>query len=237
MEFLDKFTQATSPAAALIEQASSFASDVDFLILLVGVLVGFWLILSEVIFFYFIFKYRKRDGVKALYVSGEKKEEMKWIHLPHNLVLLCDVVIIFFAIKTWHHIKQELPPADETIRVIGQQWSWRFVHPGADRQLGTPDDVETIDELHVRVNKTYHFKLESIDVMHSLSVPVFRLKQDAVPGRTITGWFKPIKTGTWDFQCAEMCGIGHGLMRSRITVEDDAAHDAWLKQRASLAAN
>jgi len=222
---------------SIIQGASSFAGDIDFVILLIAILGGFWLLLAEGVLFYFIFKFRKRDGVKAQYISGEKKEEKKWIHIPHNLVLVCDVAIIIFAVKTWYHIKQELPPAQETIRVIGQQWSWRFVHAGLDGQLGTPDDVETVDELHVKVDTTYHFKLESLDVMHSFSVPVFRLKQDAIPGRIITGWFKPTKTGKFDLQCTEMCGIGHGLMRSKIVVESAADYEAWLKTRTTVAAN
>ena len=58
-------------------------------------------------------------------------------------------------------------------------------------KLDTADDIATVDELHVEVNKIYHFKLESRDVLHNFSVPVFRLKQDAIPGRVITGWFEP----------------------------------------------
>jgi cytochrome c oxidase subunit 2 len=61
-------------------------------------------------------------------------------------------------------------------------------------------------------------------------VPVFRLKQDAIPGRVITGWFKPTKTGEFDIQCVEMCGIGHGIMGARIFVETEEQHQAWLTQ-------
>ena len=210
-------------------QASSFANDIDFLIALVAVIGGFWLILAEAVLFYLMFKFRKKDGVKAQYITGEKKEEMKWIHLPHNVVLVCDLVIIYFAVVVWYNVKQVQPPADETIRVIGRQWSWIYVHPGLDHQLGTADDVETVDELHLVVNKTYHFLLESKDVLHSFSVPVFRLKQDAIPGRVITGWFKPIMVGTWDVQCAEICGIGHGIMKSRMTIESEDEHKKWLE--------
>ena len=182
----------------LIQGASSYSGDVDQLILIVAILSGFWLIVAEVVLFYFIFKFRRKDGVKASYITGEKKEEKKWVSMPHYAVLACDVVIIIFAVMVWFKIKQQLPPADETIRVIGQQWSWRFVHPGEDGELGTEDDVETVDELHLKVNKTYHFKLESVDVLHSFSIPVFRLKQDAIPGRVITGWFQPTKIGAFD---------------------------------------
>jgi len=214
----------------MISQASSFAADVDFVILLVTILGGFWLILAEFFLFYFIFKSRGSANSKAQYITGEKKEEMKWIHLPHNLILLCDVVIIIFAVKTWYHIKQELPPADATIRVIGQQWSWRFVHPGPDGQLNTPDDIETVDDLHVKKDITYHYQLESVDVLHSFSVPVFRMKHDAIPGRVGVGWFRATKTGSYDFQCAEMCGIGHGIMRARITIETPEEHEQWMKK-------
>lgn len=215
----------------LIESASSFAGDIDFIIMLVAVLGGFWLLLAEGILFYFILKYRRSKNPKAQYISGEEKHEKKWIHIPHNLVLLCDVVIIIVAVRVWYNVKQELPPADETVRIVAHQWAWRFVHPGVDGQLGTADDVETVDELHVKVDKTYHFKLEAADVMHSFSVPVFRLKQDAIPGREITGWFKPTKTGSFDIQCAEICGIGHGLMPGRIHIETEAEHAAWLASK------
>jgi cytochrome c oxidase subunit 2 len=211
--------------------ASSYAGDVDNLILWVTIIVGFWFFLAEGVFFYFLFKFRKRDGQKALYITGEKKEEMKWISLPHFAVLLCDVVILAMAISVWYNIKQNLPAADDTIRVIGQQWSWRFVHSGPDGKLGTPDDVETVGELHVAVGKTYHFQLESTDVNHSFSVPVFRLKQDAIPGRVITGWFKPTKTGEFDIQCAEMCGIGHGVMSGRIFIQTAEELQKWVTEQ------
>jgi len=78
------------------------------------------------------------------------------------------------------------------------------------------------------VEKTYHFRLESRDVLHSFSVPVFRLKQDAIPGRSITGWFQPTLTGEYSVQCAEICGIGHGVMAARIHIEDANQHATWV---------
>ena len=89
-----------------------------------------------------------------------------------------------------------------------------------------------VDELHVKTDTLYHFKLESRDVVHSFSVPVFRLKQDAVPGRTITGWFEPNKIGEYDIQCAEICGIGHGVMAARLFIESEDEHTAWLARVA-----
>ncbi len=222
--------------SSLIESLSTYSESVDNVILLIAVLVGFWFLACEAVFFWFIWKFRDR-GQKAMYIEGTKKEEKKFINIPHMLVLVCDIVIIIMAIRVWVDVKQTLPPADATIGVHGQQWSWTFKHPGPDSKLGTADDIDTAHDLHVEVGKTYHFKLTSEDVMHSFSVPVFRLKQDAVPGREITGWFKATAPGEYDIQCAEMCGIGHGIMGGRIHIETAAQHASWMaKQASSIAA-
>jgi cytochrome c oxidase subunit 2 len=128
-------------------------------------------------------------------------------------------------------VKQHLPEADSTVRVIGQQWAWVFQQPGPDNELDTDDDIWTTDDLYVEVDKTYHFQLSSRDVLHDFSVPVFRLKQDAVPGRTITGWFHPTMTGTFDIQCAEICGIGHGVMNGRIHIQSEDEYQTWMAQQ------
>jgi len=218
-----------------IPNASSFGGDVDGLILLVTVLVGFWFFAAQGIFFWLIFRFRAREGVPAQYLTGKEKHVKRWINIPHVFIIMFDVVIIAAAIKVWVEIKQTLPAADEQVRVVGQQWTWTFVHAGTDGKLDTPDDIVTADDLHVEVGKTYHFLLESKDVLHSFSVPVFRLKQDAVPGRTITGWFKATKTGAFDIQCAEICGIGHGVMNGRIHIEGAAEHRAWVQEHTPMA--
>ncbi len=220
-----------------IPQASSYAADVDFIIeLIFWTVCGFWFVLAELVFVYFIVRFRRRPGVRAQYITGELESEKRWVAWPHHLVLVFDVVILVFAIRVWYIVKQDLPEADATVRIVGQQWAWSFVHPGADGRLDTGDDIRTVDDLHLEVDKLYHFKLESRDVVHSLSIPAFRLKQDAIPGRVITGWFKPILTGTHDLQCAEICGIGHGLMPARVVIESAAEHAAWVAAHASAGA-
>jgi cytochrome c oxidase subunit 2 len=141
-----------------------------------------------------------------------------------------DVVIIAANIIVWVNIKQTLPPKDNLIRVIGQQWSWSFVDAGPDGVLDTADDITTVNDLHVKVDETYHFELQARDVIHNFSVPVFRLRQDALPGRTIKGWFKPTNTGSFDIQCAEMCGYGHGIMGGAITVHTKESYDETIVQ-------
>jgi cytochrome c oxidase subunit 2 len=211
-----------------VPAVSSYASSIDFIFdMIFWIVIAFWFFLVEGVFVYLILRYRKRDGVKAQYITGELTSQKRWVTWPHYVIMVCDVVIVVVAIRVWYNVKQDLPPADETVRIVAQQWAWTFVHPGPDGKLDTADDIKTIDELHLEVNKTYHYELEARDVLHSLSIPVFRLKQDAIPGRVVTGWFRPIVTGTHDIQCVEICGIGHGLMPARVIIETPEQHMAW----------
>lgn len=217
----------------LVPQASTSARDIDWLFTLILVTVGFWFVVAQVALFTLIFRFRRRPGVPAAYITGERKEEKRWISWPHALVIVCDVVLIVGAIMAWKAVKQDLPPAEEKIRIVAQQWAWVFVHPGPDGKLDTDDDVRTVNDLRVKIDTTYHFELTSRDVVHSFSVPAFRLKQDAVPGRIVTGWFRPTRLGTYDVQCAEICGIGHALMPARLTVETPSEHAAWYAARSA----
>jgi len=231
----------------LNEAITTYGKDIDFLVALIAVIVGFFWIICEGLFFWLIWKFRARDGHDTKYVPGETKEEKKWISRAHVLILLCDIVIVVFAVKVWVEVKQTLPEPEnaQVVRVVGQQWAWSFEHPGADGVLeaseahpnATDDNIWMVDELHLEVGQMYHYKLESLDVLHSLSIPAFRLKQDAIPGRQIMGWFKPLETGKYDFQCAEMCGIGHGVMGAQVYIETPENHAAWMATHGSVAAN
>lgn len=215
---------------------SSFAGDIDFVIFVVTVLVGFWFVLTELVFFYFILKYRKQNAPKAAYITGEEKDLKKWISGPHAIVLVFDVLIVIAGVRVWLDVKQTLPPEPVPhVRVVAQQWAWSFVHPGPDGQLDTADDIKTVDDLHIQADQKYVWELESRDVLHSFSIPAMRLKQDAVPGRVIRGWFDANAPGTYEIQCAEICGIGHGLMPAKVHVEDAATHLAWMRANAPAA--
>ncbi|HEX3376229.1 MAG TPA: hypothetical protein VHS29_05175 [Candidatus Acidoferrales bacterium] len=216
-----------------LSAASTYAHSVDHLFILIAVIVGFWLIAAETMMFVLIFRFRAKDGRPTQYITGDEKHLKRWITIPHLLVLVCDVVIIVGAISVWYNIKQDMPAAQETVRVIGQQWAWSFQQAGPDGVMDTADDIRSVGELHVKVDTTYHFDLMSRDVVHSFAVPAFRLKQDALPGRTISGWFRPNKVGTYDIQCTQMCGLGHGLMAGRIIVETPQDHAAWLMHNTS----
>ncbi len=225
-----------------IVSISTYGGDIDGLFRLITYVVAPFFIATEVVLFYFVFRFRHKPGVKAQYITGTKKEEKKWINIPHMLILICDVFLVIGAIKVWYNIKQRLPEAPgDQIEVIGQQWAWTFVHAGKDGALGTWDDITTVNELHVRPGVEYIYHLKSTDVLHCFSVPVFRLKQDAVPGRVIKGWFevkedfdfKDINGNhkqVFDVQCAEMCGLGHGVMAARMTVHTPEEYEAWVDE-------
>jgi len=218
-----------------LTSASTYSGDIDQLILWVTLLTGFWFVAAEGMFFWLLWRFRARDGVKSQYITGKEPHLKKWINIPHTIILVFDVVIIILAVRVWVKVKQTMPPSDDVVRIVSQQWTWAFQTSGADGKLDTADDVWTSDTLHVEVNKTYHFMLESKDVIHSFFVPVFRLKQDSIPGRTISGWFRPTKTGTYDILCAEICGIGHGVMGGRIVIESPEQHAAWVSQHSVAA--
>ena len=136
----------------LVDQASTYASEVDFVWDLVFWLTNFWAAACFACFFYFLFKFRKREGVRGQYITGEEKEQKKWVSIPHALVLICDVAIIIAAVGLVPR-KQDLPK-DTTIRVVAQQWAWTFQHPGKDNKLDTEDDIRTNDILKVAVGKS-----------------------------------------------------------------------------------
>ncbi len=212
----------------LVVSASTFADDIDFVFGLILWIVGFWYVLTNIAFFWLLFRYRAQPGKKALYVTGTEHDLLRWVEWPHYAIILMDVVIIAAAVKVWYTVKQDAPPAESQVSVVAQQWAWSFVHPGLDNQLGTPDDIKTVDELHVEVDKVVHATLEARDVLHSFSVPAFRLKQDVIPGRQIVSWFEPSRVGVYDIQCAEICGIGHGIMGARVFVHTPEDYAAWV---------
>ena len=102
-------------------QASTFAADIDFVINLIAVLVGFWFFLTSGVFFWLLFRFRRRDGVPSEYITGEEKEHKRFISIPHYLIMVCDIFIIVAAIQVWVNVKQDLPENPHAeIRVIGQ---------------------------------------------------------------------------------------------------------------------
>jgi cytochrome c oxidase subunit 2 len=212
--------------------ASSYAEDMDNLMGMITLIVGAWFILALGCLVYFAIRYRRRPGVRAAYLPATTLRAMSVILVPCALILGFDLVIDAAAARVWDHIKLELPPHDELVRIQGEQWQWRFTYSGPDGKLDTADDFVTVNDLHVPLDKVVQFELTAKDVLHSMWVPEFRLKQDAVPGRTIKGWFQATREGSYDFICAEICGMAHGVMKGTVTVVKPDAYASWTAAKA-----
>jgi cytochrome c oxidase subunit 2 len=217
------------------EPISSYAGRMDGLILLITAIVGVWFVLAEACLLYLVIRYRRRPGRKAAYLPATTLRSMSFVLVPCAVILGFDLVIDGLSAPVWDEIKLELPPHDEQVRIQGEQWAWRFTYPGADGRFDTADDVQTVNELHVPVDKVVLFELGARDVLHSLWIPELRLKQDAVPGRTIRGWFRATREGQYEVICAEICGIAHTLMKGRLHVDSPADYARWLEARAAAA--
>ncbi len=222
-------------AGWLPEAASSYAGEIDWLIIFITVVVGIWFLVAEGILIYAALRYRRKEGRRAAYLPARTLRAMAVILVPCAIILGFDLVIDGVAAPVWDRIKQTLPPYDHLVRITGVQWAWRFTLPGPDGELDTNDDVEVVNDLHVPLNDVVQFELTSSDVLHSLWIPELRLKQDAVPGRTIRGWFKPTREGTYEVICAEICGFGHTMMKGALVVEGREAYHQWLQSKTAEA--
>ena len=179
----------------------------------------------------FAVRYRGRPGRKAFYTHGSTRAEVIWTAIPAVTMVALGLVSNHY----WVLIKdrKSVPPNAYRIGVHAKQFEWQITYPGADGKLGTSDDFTVRNQLHVPVNQPVAVELTSEDVIHSFFVPQFRLKQDAVPGMHIIAWFQATKTGEYELGCAELCGMGHYKMRSRVFVHTPEEFAAWMKQQAA----
>ncbi len=96
------------------------------------------------------------------------------------------------------------------------------------------DDLVVLGELHVPVDRNVIIDLSSKDVIHNFCLPDMRIAQDAIPGQIIPMWFKPIKTGSYEVICGQLCGLGHYSMKGMVVVDTPDDYQAWLKERVEL---
>jgi cytochrome c oxidase subunit 2 len=208
-------------------------------------------------FLYVLFRFRRsrhpvadHEGVK----SGIST------HLEFSVVLIDAVLLLGFAIPIWSKRVNEFPDTKDAVMVhaVGQQFNWNFHLPGPDGLFGhrdidlvtnnnpvgldpndpaSKDDITVTGELHVPVNRPVIVEVTSKDVIHNFALPAMRIAQDAIPGTSIPLWFKPIKTGTYEIVCGQLCGLGHYGMKGTIVVDNPADYAAWLKERVELSGN
>jgi cytochrome c oxidase subunit 2 len=213
------------------ENVSTFGGDVDAVFWLIFYITAVWFFITEGLILYFVFRYRRKAGQKAVYAPGNTWGQLAWVLVPLALVVILDVIIDINGGEVWAKIKRQMPETDIVVRAAGKQFNWEFTYPGPDGKFGTADDLQLDNDLHVPVGKPVRVILTSKDVIHSFFLPNFRLKQDAMPGREIPVWFQATKTGEFEIPCAELCGFGHSGMKGVVYVHTPEDYQKWLKER------
>ncbi len=195
-------------------RASTTAGSVDALFVFLVILSTMVSVAIFIAIIVFAIRYRRRPGVEAEQIEGSAALEVTWSVIP-----LCIFVVIF----VWGaviYFKERTPPRGATeVYVVAKQWMWKLQHEEGPRE---------INQLHVPVGRDVKLILTSQDVIHSFYVPAFRIKQDVLPGRYTTAWFRPTKAGIYHLFCAEYCGSQHSGMIGQVVVLEPAEYEAWL---------
>ncbi len=187
---------------------------IDNLFMFILYLTGAVFIVTELVLFYFMWKYDAKSNSKPVkYSHGSHSLEIVWTILPAVTLLF----IAIYQMDAWATAKMNPPNIKPHAEVTGRQFNWDFRYPGGDDELYTEDDIVRTDgKLYLPVDEDILLKITSADVLHSFFLPNLRLKQDVVPGMTQSMWFKAKKTGGYDIVCAELCGWGHYKMKGRV---------------------
>src|SRR6202789_3727392 len=196
------------------EQASTMARHVDALYIFLLLVTGAMALLVFGCIIFFAARYRHRPGIHAEQIEGSNPLEITWSAIPF---------LVFMVIFGWGAVvffQERTPPTDATeVYVVAKQWMWKREHAEGQRE---------INELHVPVGRDVKLIMTSQDVIHSFFVPVFRMKQDVLPGRYTVAWFRATKPGTYHLFCAEYCGTQHSGMIGSIVVMEPAQYEAWM---------
>lgn len=198
------------------EVASNLASKVDAVIWFITVISLIFFILISIFLIYFAIKYRrKQENEETPYITGNYLLETVWTIIPSILL----VVIFVYGFVVYKEMRT--PPKDALeINVMGKQWLWQFKYNNGKT---------TLNELYVPEGRPVKLVMISDDVLHSLFVPAFRVKQDLVGGMYTYLWFTPTKTGTYDLFCTEYCGTGHSAMLGKVIVMNPEEYEKWEK--------
>ncbi len=209
---------------------------IDDLFMFILYLTGVIFIVTGVVLFRFLWKYDAgRNSEPVKYVHGSHTLEIIWSILPAITLLF----IAIYQMDAWAEHKMRRPLLEDgslkpaLAQVTARQFEWRIRYAGPDEQIGTPDDIHVVNELHVPVDEDVVLQIQSEDVLHSFFLPNLRIKQDLVPGMRQFTWFHANQGGIYDLVCAELCGWGHYKMRGRLVVESREDFDAWLSEMAA----
>jgi len=238
-------------------QASAHAAEIDQMTVLVHWLMLVLFVGWGAFYLYVLFRFRKGANPKASY-SGAKGKISKGLEVGVAVVEV--ILLVFYAIPAWAKRVKAFPSENEAVvvRVVGEQFAWNIHYPGPDKKFGrtdvtkvsadnplgldrsdpdAKDDITTINQLYLPVDRPALVHLSSKDVIHSFGLIEMRVKQDAVPGMSMPVWFVPTRPGEYEIACSQLCGLGHFRMRGFVTIQSDADFRKWYdEQEAALRA-
>jgi cytochrome c oxidase subunit II len=229
------------------KQASAHAAEVDQMTILVHWLMLVLFIGWGLFFIFVLFRFRRGANPKASY-SGAKGKISKGLEVAVALIEV--LLLVFYAIPAWAKRVKAFPSENEAtvVRVVAEQFAWNIHYPGPDGKFGrtdialvsadnpigldrrdpnAKDDITTINQLNLPIDRPVLVHLTSKDVIHSFGLYEMRVKQDAIPGMTIPVWFIPNRVGEYEIACSQLCGLGHFRMRGFITIQSQADYQKW----------
>ncbi len=230
--------------------ASAHAGDIDRLLTAMHALIAVLFVGWTLFFVYALVRFRRGRHARASYEGLRGR----WPLVIVGLVAIAELALTFTLDAPAWSARQTLPAANQAfvVRVVAEQFAWNAHYAGPDGTFGrtavklvsgfnpvgldrtdpaATDDVVSINQLNVPVDRDVIVYLSSKDVVHSFTLPQMRVKQDAIPGRVIPVWFHPTMRGQWEIVCSQLCGLGHYRMRGQYAVMDAAALTAWMAEQ------
>jgi cytochrome c oxidase subunit 2 len=228
-------------------QASTHAADIDQMISLVHWLMLVLFVGWGAYFVFVLFRFRKSANPVASY-AGAKGKISKGTEVAVAIIEV--LLLVFYAIPAWAKRVKAFPAENEAVvvRVVAEQFAWNIHYPGPDGKFGrtdiklvsadnplgldrtdpnAKDDITTINQLNLPIDRPVLVHLSSKDVIHSFGLFEMRVKQDAIPGMQIPVWFIPNRIGDYEIACSQLCGLGHFRMRGFVTIQSAADYQKW----------
>ena len=243
------------------EAASVQGEKVDQMIWVTLAITGIVFIITQILLFWFAYKYQEKDNRKAFFFAHSTKLELIWTAIPAITL----TILVVFGLRNWFFFTGEPPKNAMVVEVTGKQFGWIFRYPGKDAVFGkkyyknidpatnsvgivwddklAQDDILTEQTMYVVKGQPVKLIIGSRDVIHDVGLSHFRLKMDAVPGIPTTMWFTPKfttaemreKTGNpnfaYEISCDQMCGNGHYSMKGIIEVVTQEEYDLWMAKQ------
>jgi cytochrome c oxidase subunit II len=206
----------------MFSNASNFVEGVDTAFVVILSIILFFLVGLTAVMIYFIFKYRESKSPKATQIDGSNTLEILWTVIPLLLVM----AMFYYGWIGFKPMKTKPPKDALNITTTARMWSWMFEYPNGKKT----------DTLYVPAGKPVNLDLISADVIHSIYIPAFRIKQDIVPGNDNFSWFIANSPGSYDLFCTEYCGRLHAYMITTVEVMPEEDFEKWLGDTAVVTA-